>query len=95
VRDVDQHLEPDGDWWAVGWRYASRTPAGDPTGWKKVGAAPGDLPTELIVGSVEIVDCVWDRSKYCYAYMLASPQRLDQPLVPRNQPQPVFWRPQF
>ena len=75
--------------------YASLTPAETLTEWNKVGKHPGELPTGRIVGTVEITDCVWDAERKCYAYMLKAPERLAEPLFPRNQPQPVFWRPMF
>ena len=52
-----------------------------------------DLPTGLIVGSVEIVDCTGYEGNY--EWHLASPKRLKKYLKPTNQPQPCFWRPQF
>lgn len=75
--------------------YASARPVEDPILWRQVGHAPGGLPTGVIVGSVEITDCQWDDKNQCYAYCLRDPQRLSPHLVPTNQPQPVFWRPQF
>ena len=75
--------------------YASLTPFDDSDEWGRVKAQPGDLPTGVIVGSVEIVDCSWDQGNACYAYKLARPQRLSRHRKPINQPQPVFWRPQF
>lgn len=52
--------------------YASAKPFGDPVAWRKVKANPGDLPTGVIVGSVEIVDSRWDAKVERYAYALAS-----------------------
>ena len=75
--------------------YASAKPFEDPDMWRKMKAQPGDLPTGVIVGSVEITDCQWDDENDCYAYTLANPQRLSSHLQATNQPQPVFWRPQF
>lgn len=75
--------------------YASAKPFDDPDLWHQMKLSPGDLPTGVIVGSVEIVDCNWDDDEFCYAYTLANPQRLRAHLTPTNQPQPVFWRPQF
>jgi hypothetical protein len=75
--------------------YASLTPAETLTGWNKVGKQPGELPTGQIVGTVEIVDCVWDAERKCFAYILKKPERLAEPLFAKNQPQPVFWRPVF
>src|SRR6478672_9386820 len=75
--------------------YASLTPADSTSAWKKTGKQPGELPTGQIVGTVEIADCRWDASRDCYAYILEAPQRLSKSLFAKNQPQPVFWRPEF
>ena len=75
--------------------YASATPFEDAKAWRKVNARPGELASTVIVGTVEITDCVWSAANGCYAYRLAKPRRLNTPLKPKNQPQPVFWRPQF
>jgi len=75
--------------------YASANPFDDPETWRKMKMQPGDLPTGVIVGTVEITDCDWDDKAGCYAYTLANPRRLSVHLVPTNHPQPVFWRPQF
>jgi upstream activation factor subunit UAF30 len=55
----------------------------------------GELPVGLVLGSVEIADCRPDADSGGYAYILRNPVRLAEPLKPRNQPQPVFWRPVF
>ncbi len=74
--------------------YASLRPADDDEAWSKVKCAPGSLPTGLIVGTVDIVDCVKvDEGDFEYA--LAKPKRLARARRPVNQPQPVFWRPRF
>ncbi len=75
--------------------YASARPFDDDRLWKRMGKEPGALPTSRIVGSVEIVDYQWDPKRECYAYRLNAPKRVRTHLVPINQPQPVFWRPQF
>lgn len=74
--------------------YASLRPVLDRREWSKVGCMPGDLPSGRIVGSVVILGCR-KVSAGGYAYLLGDPVRLRRPLLPRNQPQPVFWRPQF
>jgi len=73
---------------------ASLTPAESVTG-NKVGKQPGELLTGPIVGTVKITDCLWDAERKCYAYMLKELKRLAEPLFPKNQPEPVFWRPMF
>lgn len=75
------------------WIYASLRPADDASAWRHVGREPGNLPVGRIVGSVEIVGCR-ERSND-FAYQLKRPRRLRRFLKPRNQPQPVFWRPKF
>jgi hypothetical protein len=49
------------------------------------------LPRGLIVGSVEIIDCLCDEEG-C-GYILASPVRYLKPWRPHGVPQPCFWRP--
>lgn len=75
--------------------YASAKPADDPAAWRKAKSAPGELPTSVVVGTVEIVGCRWDSRGGCWAYVLAKPRRPRRKLRPTNQPQPVFWKPRF
>jgi len=77
--------------------YASRKPAENWDDYLKQvdGAAPGELPTGVIVGTVEITGCEWNENEGVYAYTLKNPQRLKRVLHPVNQPQPVFWKPKF
>jgi len=49
------------------------------------------VPRGMIVGTVEIVDCVGSDGEY--EWRLANPVRLDPPLAPREQPQPVWFHP--
>jgi hypothetical protein len=56
--------------------------------------SPGELPTGVIVGSVVIVS-VRMRANGDFAYKLEAPKRVSKRKRPRNQPQPVFWRPRF
>lgn len=74
--------------------YASLTP-GDEASFKKLGLKSGDLPTGVIVGSVEIIDCKSriHPSKYKFAWKLANPKRLSKPIKPERQPQPLFFKP--
>ena len=74
--------------------YASKNPAGDHEAWEDAGARPGSLPTGVILGTVEIVNCELD-DEGGYAYVLANPQRLETPLRAVNHPQPCFWIPKF
>ncbi|MBN1458878.1 MAG: ASCH domain-containing protein [Armatimonadetes bacterium] len=63
-------------------------------GRRSLGLQPGDLPTGAILGAVEVVNCIWSDREGCYAYRLRNPQRPRRPLYPKNQAQPVFWRPE-
>jgi hypothetical protein len=51
---------------------------------------PGDLPTGVLVGSVEVSDCTGYPGDY--EWHLASPQRLRQPIKSENHPLLVFGR---
>ena len=51
------------------------------------------LPKGVIVGSVEIVNCI-DLGE-CFGYVLKNPRRYRFPVVAHDQPQPSFWRPRF
>ena len=75
--------------------YASKSPADSPKAWDRVKKLPGDLPTGVILGSVEIVDCRPDEEGQGFAYVLSKPIRFRSPRRAKNAPQPVFWRPQF
>ena len=75
--------------------YASRQLAEDPWGFDEKDKKIEDLPRGCIIGTVEIVDCVWDYDYDCYAYVLKNPKRLEKPLFAKNKAQPVFWRPVF
>lgn len=70
--------------------YASLTP-----GWEKdfdsMGLAPGELPTGVLVGTVEITDCS-GRPGY-YKWHLKLPKRLRRKLRPRKHPQPGWFNP--
>ncbi len=61
--------------------------------WKKMKLNPGDLPTGVVVGSVEIVDCKYFEDDDCYGYRLKSPRRYKKSIKPKNQPQPLFFFP--
>src|SRR3989344_6481262 len=59
---------------------ASRKPA-PPKFWRRSGYAPGDLPTGVLIGTVEIVDC--KKSGGEYSWILARPKRLARLLKPK------------
>ena len=70
--------------------YASQTPG--PVGeFQKLGVQPGELPTGVIVGTVEVVDCTGTPGDY--NWHLKNPQRLPKPLKPKNKPQPAWFHP--
>ncbi len=73
--------------------YASQKPVDSSTRWRQVGKEPGELPTGVILGTVEIIGC----RPYGdgYAYDLSRPKRLSRPLKPKSQPNPCFWCPKF
>jgi len=73
--------------------YTAKKPGDWPAGWRKVRAEPGDLPTGVIVGTVDIVGC--RRRGDGYAYILSNPKRLKRKLKPKNCPNPCLWRPLF
>ena len=73
--------------------YASKSP-GPEADWRKLQLEPGDLPTGRIVGTVEIT-ATRRLPDGTFAYKLENPRRLKRQITPVNQPQPVFWRPQF
>lgn len=51
------------------------------------------LPRGVIVGSVEIVNCL-DLGD-CFGYVLKKPRRYRVPVRAVGQPQPGFWRPRL
>jgi superfamily II DNA or RNA helicase len=63
----------------------------DPDATEQLGVHLEDLPRGVIVGTVEIADCSGCDGEY--EWSLARPHRLDQPLVPQEQPQPVWFHP--
>jgi hypothetical protein len=71
--------------------YAALQPARDITGFAKLKVQPGDLPTGLVVGSVEVTDCTGEPGDY--EWHLAKPLRIARPKPPRNRPQPGWFYP--
>ena len=61
--------------------------------WKRLGMGPDEVPKGLIVGSVEIVDCVYFSDKECFGYKLEKPKRYKKQLRTHNHPQPCFFFP--
>ncbi len=73
--------------------YASLTPA-DTEEFEDIGLKPGDLPTGVIIGTVEIVGCNEEKGYFdSYEWHLANPERLEKPVKPDNHPQPVWFTP--
>ncbi len=70
--------------------YASRNNAPAPR-WKGTGYQPESLPTGVLVGTVEIVQCTGEPGNY--RWELSNPQRLKKFLTPKNRPQPVWFLP--
>jgi hypothetical protein len=70
--------------------YASKTP-GPPAEFRALGLKPGDLPTGVLIGTVEITGCN-GREGY-YEWTLANPQRLPEPVAPTRHPQPSWFFP--
>ena len=70
--------------------YASKKP-GPEKHWGKSGYEPGELPTGVLIGTIEIVGCNGKAGDY--AWKLAKPRRLKNKIKPKNKPQPVWFRP--
>lgn len=70
--------------------YASMTP-GDEHDFKRLGLKPGDLPTGVLVGTVEITNCTGRPGDY--EWHLANPERLPELIKPERKPQPVWFKP--
>jgi len=56
-----------------------------------IGMSWDELPKGVLVGTVEITGC--EATDDGYEWHLSNPQRLDTPLKPENQPQPVWFNP--
>ena len=78
------------------WIYAGMKPA-PKEDWIHIDKKPGELPTGVIVGTVEIVTCrpTTRKNEADFTYVLNAPKRLRVPKRVSNQPQPRFWRPKF
>jgi hypothetical protein len=74
--------------------YASLRSRTDKESWRGMDKSPDELPKGKIVGTVEIVDCL-ELGPREFKYKLANPKRLRTHLISKNQPSPIFWRPQF
>lgn len=72
--------------------YASQH-AGDWHDYDLLGYDASKLPRGVLIGTVEIVGCEWHQKADSYAYLLAEPRRLKTKLKPKNQPNPIWFRP--
>ena len=70
--------------------YASKTP-GYPEDFEELGLKPGDLPTGVLVGTVEVTDCTGRKGDY--EWHLANPERLPELIKPERHPQPSWFKP--
>ncbi|MDX2032053.1 MAG: ASCH domain-containing protein [Blastocatellia bacterium] len=70
--------------------YASLTP-GYEEAWADMKMSPGDLPTGVLIGTVEIVNCTGKKDKY--EWHLAKPIRAKRMIKPKRQPQPAWFYP--
>jgi hypothetical protein len=58
---------------------------------QEVGQSWNDLAKGVLVGTVEIIDCIGNDGQY--EWILANPEQLDEPLKPTAQPNPVWFYP--
>jgi ASCH domain len=70
--------------------YASMTP-GYLEDWEAMNMQPGDLPTGVLVGTVEIKGCTGEPG--AYEWHLAKPERLKRNLKPKKHPKPAWFYP--
>ncbi len=70
--------------------YASMTP-GHSADFHRLKLKPGDLPTGVLVGTVEVTGCR-EGNDGC-EWLLARPKRLDKALRPEKHPQPAWFYP--
>ena len=71
--------------------YASETPGPDYE-FVRMGLQPGDLPTGVLVGTVEITDCSPGGPRQ-FRWHLTQPERLSQNLKPMDRPLPIWFYP--
>jgi len=70
--------------------YASMSP-GPEHEFDSLGLSPEDLPTGVLVGTVEITDCQGRPGDY--KWHLARPERLAHLIKPKKHPQPAWFNP--
>jgi hypothetical protein len=71
--------------------YASETP-GPAHEFARMNLQPGDLPTGVLVGTVEITSCTPGGPRN-FRWHLAQPERLPQHLKPEERPLPIWFYP--
>ncbi|MEJ2748433.1 MAG: ASCH domain-containing protein [Anaerolineae bacterium] len=71
--------------------YASETPGPDYE-FSRMNLQPGDLPTGVLVGTVEITDCTPGGPRQ-FRWHLARPERLPQNLKPEKRPSRIWFYP--
>jgi len=54
--------------------------------------AESNLPLGLLVGTIEVFDCINVDDKNWH-WLLRLPQRIDSVIIPRNRPQPIWFKP--
>jgi hypothetical protein len=70
--------------------YVSKIP-GPLDAFADLAMKPGDLPTGMLIGTVEIYDCTGaDRD---FHWHLRNPERLTELVRPKCKPQPIFFYP--
>jgi hypothetical protein len=69
--------------------YASKTKMEDDSG--DMDVHPEDYPVGVLVGTVEIMDCI--EGQEWYEWHLSKPERLPKPLKPKNRPLPRWFHP--
>jgi len=70
--------------------YAS-SKQGDSGAFDEIGLRAGELPTGVLIGTVEIVACIGAPGDY--EWHLSAPRRLKRMLKPKNHPQPSWFYP--
>lgn len=70
--------------------YAGKSP-GSPEAWQDIDMQPGELPTGVLVGTVEVTGCSFNGEEY--EWHLSNPERLRKTRKPKNHPQPMWFFP--
>lgn len=70
--------------------YAARNP-GPQQEFEMLGLQPGDLPTGVLVGTADLVNCTGRPG--AYEWHLRNPVRRAKPVEPKNHPQPAWFYP--